>query len=241
MSKLLVIEDDANTREAVAECLRRSGFVVDAVADGKEGLFLAQNYAYDLLVIDWNLPGMDGTQIIQELRQKGKQFRILMLTAHTDLTDKVSAFNLGADDYLCKPFAMEELVVRAQALLRRPEPKTSSVLKAEKIELDTTTRKVVCNSREVQLNPTEYTLLEFFMSQPMHVFTADQLLNSCWKSMSETTEGAVRYHITGLRKKIDHEGIEGSYIETVHGAGYRFVPSGAGKKPGKQGASAAGT
>ncbi len=234
MSKLLLIEDDVHIRESVCQSLLKSGFVVDAVADGKEGLFLADNYTYDLLVIDWNLPGMDGTEIINELRKKGKQTRILMLTAHRELSDKISAFNLGIDDYICKPFAMEELIVRIHALMRRPEPRTSTTLTAGQLQLDTTTRKLTCNSKEIQLNPTEYTLLEFFMSQPMNVFTADQLLNSCWRSMSETTEGAVRYHITGLRKKIDHEGITGSYVETVHGAGYRFVPDGSGKKPGRQ-------
>lgn len=231
MSKLLLIEDDPEIREPLVASLRRSGFVVDAAVDGDEGLFLARNYAYDLLIVDWNLPGLQGIDVLKQLRKSGHQSRILMLTAHTDVGDKVDAFTSGADDYLCKPFDTAELMVRLHALLRRPQTPSSDVLTGKDIELDIQKHKVTCAGNTIKLHALELALLEFFMRHPGQVCTAERLLDNCWKSMSDTTEGAVRYHITGLRKKIDHSGIPGSYIETIHGAGYRFVSDGTGKKP----------
>ena len=223
MTKILLVEDDDMTVQTVTDFLSvANNYIVESVKGGKEGLDRLQLYEYDLAIVDWSLPEMSGVEVCSTYRSNGGLVPILMLTGKTSVSEKVHGLDAGADDYLTKPFSLQELTARVRALLRRPRETVKEVLQAGELVLDTTSGKVTKAGAEIALLPKELILLEFFMRHPNQNFTAITLLNRLWSSESDSTEQAVRQVIVRLRKKIEDEGEE--LIVTSKGLGYRLVP-----------------
>lgn len=225
MSKLLLVEDDVALRDMTARYLKSLKFLVDTVGDGAEAYELLRFSKFDLVVLDWELPGLSGPELLKKYRAKGGKTPILMLTGKNTLSDKSEGFTSGADDYLTKPFELEELVLRVQAILRRANPiAPSSVLAAGDVELNVETLVVTKSGVAIKLLPKEIALLEFFLRHPGQVFSAEQLLDSVWSSSSDATTEAVTACVGRLRKKIDGD-TKQPLIKTVYGLGYKLEVS----------------
>jgi DNA-binding response OmpR family regulator len=226
MAKILVVEDDPELAQLVSAWLKNEHHTVESVADGKEALERLKFYSYDVAILDWMLPGMNGPEVCREFRSAGGITPILMLTAKRNVDDKEQGLDSGADDYLTKPFELKELSARIRALLRRPANLSSSVLKIGYLELEPKSLKVKIIDQEIDLLPKEFALLQFFMRHPGQIFNAEALLDRVWASDSDASPEAVRTHIKRLRKKITVAG-HPSLLSTVHGAGYKLeIPSG---------------
>ncbi len=223
MTKILLVEDEKELADVVMDCLKAQNYMVDHVANGTEALDRLKFFDYDLIVLDWQLPGLSGIQVCSNFRSRGGTTPVLMLTGKRTVDDKEEGLDAGADDYLTKPFQPRELNARLRALLRRPAGVVSKTLKARDLELDPTTHKVTKGGIEVALLPKEFALLEFLMRHPNQVFSGDALIDRVWSTESDATATAVRINVNRLRKKIDTES-EPSLIGTVHGIGYRFDP-----------------
>ena len=218
--KILIVEDEAGLATTLKDRLRKEGYQVNVAKDGLAGFNLAAGEPFDLIVLDWMLPGQSGLTVCQKLRERGSSTPILMLTARRQLTDKVAGLKTGADDYLSKPFHMAELLARIDALARRGDAgnaEASTKLKLADLELDRMTRRVVRNGKKIELTAREFQLLEFMMRHPNQVFTADALLLRVWPSDSEATAEALRSTVKRIRKKVDPAG---ELLRTVHGVGY---------------------
>jgi DNA-binding response OmpR family regulator len=222
MAKILVVEDDRLLSQLMRQFLTKEGHTVEAMHDGSDAMSILESNAFDVVVLDWELPGMLGIDILNRFRSLGNATPVLMLTRKASVDDKETGFDKGADDYLPKPFDMRELGMRVRALLRRPAQFTGQWLQVGMLRLDPAARVVVRGDEEIKLLPKEFALLEFFMRHPGQVFTAQALLNSVWKSDSEASEEAVSICIRRLRKKIDADGAE-SVIRTLHGQGYKLI------------------
>jgi DNA-binding response OmpR family regulator len=221
MAKLLLIEDDKPLTKLMFDWLNLEHHSLESVTDGKEGLERLQFYKYDLVIVDWQLPGMEGPEIVKAFRNAGGTTPILMLTGKSTIGDKETGFDSGADDYLTKPFHMKELSARIRALLRRPQALVGNILTNGSLALDPVNHVLKRNGIEIKLLPKEFSLLEFFMRHPNQVFNADALLNRVWSSESDATIDALTSCIKRLRKKVDIEG-EASCVRTVHGVGYKM-------------------
>jgi DNA-binding response OmpR family regulator len=221
MAKLLMVEDDPE----LCDMFKRwfgTEHVLEIANDGITGLDLLKYYEYDLAVLDWELPGMSGPEICKAYRQGGGKTAILMLTGKSTIDDKEKGFNVGADDYLTKPFHPKELTLRLKALLKRPGGLVEKVLQAQDLELDTETHVVRKAGKQVHLMPREFALLEFLMKHPDQPFSADALLNRVWPSDSEVSTESIKTYISKLRRKL--EAPDGPpLIGTVHGVGYKLL------------------
>lgn len=221
MAKILIIEDDAEQSDAISEYLNLQLHVMDQAFDGPTGLEKLQFYKYELIILDWDLPGMSGLEICRQFRSSGGRTPVLFLTGMREIDDKTTGLDAGADDYLTKPFSTNELGARVRALLRRPQAVLSSLLQYAHIELDPTSTRVTSQGQPVKLVPTEFALLEFFMRNRGQVFSAEALLDRVWSSSSDATAEAITTCIKRLRKKLDLPGVP-SIITTIHGRGYRL-------------------
>jgi DNA-binding response OmpR family regulator len=221
MAKILLIEDDPSLTKMMNDWLALEHHSLESVGDGKEGFDRLQIYNYDLVIIDWQLPGMEGPDVVKSFRAAGGTLPILMLTGKSAVSDKEIGFDSGADDYLTKPFHMKELSARIRALLRRPSAMVSNILTIGRLSMDPVKHVLQRDGVEIKLLPKEFALLEFFMRHPNQVFNADALLNRVWSSESDATIDALTSCIKRLRKKVDLEG-EGSCVKTVHGVGYKM-------------------
>jgi len=222
MAKILVIEDDAELSEVIQDWLTEERHVVDAVDNGAEALDRLKFYSFDLLIVDWMLPGsVSGLDVCKEFRSKGGHTPILILTGKGEIADKEVGLDSGADDYLTKPFHPKELSARIRALLRRSKQALDNVLSARDLRLDTQSHKLSRNGEEIQLLPKEFALLEFLMRHPNQVFSPEALIERVWSTESEASPDTVRVHITKLRSKIDADG-EASMIRTIHRVGYKL-------------------
>jgi DNA-binding response OmpR family regulator len=221
MAKILIVEDDVALASVTKKWLELSRHFIEQVHTGAEGLALLKHYDFDAVILDIGLPDMNGIQVLKEFRSCGGKVPILVLTAKDTILDKEVGYEAGADDYLTKPFDLRELSLRLGALMRRPHILKSALLTCGSISLDTAAGKVFKSGRELELLPTEYALLEFFLRFPNHIFSVDDLLNHVWKSNSAATSIGVRTYITRLRKKISEDG-KPSMLKTVHGQGYRL-------------------
>lgn len=220
--RILLIEDDENITELVRYNLERADYVVDAVADGEDGLYRASQEAPDLILLDWMLPNLSGLEICRQLRRNTatQNVPIIMLTARADEPDRIRGLEIGADDYICKPFSPKELIARMQAVLRRLRPALAGhELSFEDIKLDSVSHRVTRSGKPVQLGPTEYRLLRHFMENPRRVFSREQLLDSVWGHDVYVEPRTVDVHIRRLRKAINLEGAQ-DFIRTVRSAGY---------------------
>ena len=227
--RILVVEDDPDICHLLELNLRDNAYQVDVVTNGIDGLNRASNHAYQLIVLDLMLPGLDGLELCRKLRSQSITIPILMLTAKTSELDRVLGLELGADDYLTKPFSILELQARVKAILRRSELATPSAenapdehIEIDSLVIDTTRRSVTIDAQAVELTAREFDLLLHFARHPGRVFSRGQLLDQVWGYSHTGYEHTVNSHINRLRKKI--EGVSGQvqYIETVWGVGYRF-------------------
>lgn len=225
MAKILFLEDDKRLAEAVVDHLNIQHYSVEWVISGKETLERLGLYSYDLAILDLTVEDMDGLVVCEAYRASGGTVPILMLTGRTSISERVSGFEAGADDYLPKPFAIEELLVRIKALLKRPKERLPDKLQVGELTLDLNSRMARKGSETLNLMPKEYVLLEFLMRNPDRVFTGQDLLEKLWSSESDSTELAVRKCLTRLRNKIDGTS-ENGYIVTVRGLGYRLSKPG---------------
>lgn len=220
--RILVIEDDRETRDYLVKGLAESGHAVDQAADGKDGLFLALENDYDVLVVDRMLPALDGLSVIQALRASEKSTPVLILSALGEVDDRVTGLQAGGDDYLVKPFAFSELLARLEALTRRREagaPETS--LKVGDLELDLLSRAVRRAGRMIRLQPREFSLLEYLMRHVDQVVTRTMLLEGVWNYHFDPQTNVIDVHVSRLRSKIDR-GFDRPLLHTVRGAGYKL-------------------
>jgi len=221
MAKILFVEDDIEFSGVVKGWLTNEHHAVEVVHNGTEAQDLLQVYEYDLLIFDWQLPGLSGVEICKNFRSHGGMTPILMLTGMSAVSEKETGLDAGADDYLTKPFHMKELSARVRALLRRASRGTSNTLTISDLVLDPGNHRVTRDGQEIQLQKREFALLEFLMRNPNRVFSSEALLERVWATESDVTQDAIRVYIMRLRKKVD-EGAKTPLIQTVHGVGYKL-------------------
>ncbi len=226
--RILVIEDEVILQQQIRDRLQADGYMVDASGDGKEGLYFASEYPLDAAIVDIGLPGMSGLEVIRQLREQGNNLPILILTARSLWQDKVKGLETGADDYLVKPFHMEELLARLKALLRRAAGSTSTELTCGPVTIDTATQKVTLEGKAVELTAFEYRLLEFLMRRNGEVISKSELADYLYPHDDDRDSNVIEVLIGRLRRKLDPAG-RFQPIETLRGRGYRFAFCGAAK------------
>ena len=218
--RVLVIEDDQETRDYVVRGLTEAGHTVEGAPDGKEGLFLALEHSFDVLIVDRMLPGLDGLSITQTLRSSGKKTPILILSALGEIDDRVEGLRKGSDDYLVKPFAFSELLARLEALVRRGDAEAVETrLQVGDLEMDLLSRQVQRGGQNIELQPREFRLLEYLLQHAGQVVTRTMLLEKVWDYHFDPQTNVIDVHVSRLRRKID-KGFEYPLIHTVRGAGY---------------------
>lgn len=222
--RILVIEDEEKLAKALKRGLDKEGYAVDYVTDGEQGqkrIELYQN-EYDLIILDLMLPKKSGATVCRNVRKKGITTPILVLSAKGMVGDKTELLDLGADDYLVKPFSFDELVARIRALMRRPEELLPTILKTGKITLNTATRQVFVNGREVSLTLKEFVLLEYLMRSKGRVLTREQIFDALWDFANDSFSNVIDVHIKNLRKKLDDDSQNPRLLQTVRGVGYKI-------------------
>ncbi len=217
--RLLVVEDYRPLQQSLVKGLREAGFAVDTTRDGKEGLWYATSNEYDVIILDLMLPGMDGLEILRKIRTQGKKSHVLILTAKDTVQDRVTGLDLGADDYLVKPFAFDELMARVRALLRRSYRQKNPSIKIKDLRLDLITQKVWRGREEIQLTPREYVLLEYLAIRAGQMVSRSDIWEHVYEFSSSTSSNVVDVYIGYLRRKIEREG-KPALIHTVRGRGY---------------------
>ena len=220
---VLVVEDEQKTRDSVAEGLRLEDWRVTTAVTGDDALAELEKSTFDLLILDWMLPGPDGMEVLRHVRARGNPTPVLLLTARRSLDDRVAGLEGGADDYLPKPFAFAELLARCRALLRRPVLSSGPALTCGDLELDTRTRSARRAGQEILLTPREVDILEFLMRYQGQNVTREMLEREVWKQARRFTslDNVIDVQMMRLRRKIDPEGVE-PLIHTVRGIGYRL-------------------
>jgi len=221
--RILVIEDEHRIAHAIQKGLTQEHFTVDVAYTGTDGYDLASTEHYDLIILDLMLPGYDGMQICSMLRKTGNQIPILMLTAKGQIQEKVHGLNTGADDYMTKPFAFEELLARVRALTRRPKNTTQETLRLGSLSLHTHTYEVRRNNTLIQLSSKEFSVLEFLLRNPNTIMSKDRIIRHVWEYTADILPNTVEATIKNLRKKIDTP-FPGTTpkIQTVRGFGYKL-------------------
>jgi two-component system, OmpR family, response regulator len=218
---ILYVEDEAKIAEFVQAGLKEQGFLVDYCDNGNDGYAKALELEYDVIVLDIMVPGKDGLAILKGLRREGRNTPVVLLTARNELDDRLEGLNLGADDYIAKPFFVEELVARIHAVVRRVSGERQNFLHVGPIKLDRLSREVTCESRSIELTTREFNLLEYLMRSPGRVFTRTQILEHVWGYDFNPSTNLVDVCIQRLRKKIEPLGDTGC-IDSIRGVGYCF-------------------
>ena len=217
--RLLLVEDEKKVSELVARALRSERYAVDVAADGPSGWEFVEAYDYDLIILDVMLPALSGTDLLKRIRRKNQHVPILVLTARDATEEKVRHFEAGADDYLTKPFAFAELIMRVKALLRRGPVARSSVLRVADLEIDRLTQQVRRAGRRIELTAKEYALLEYLAANPGRVFSRTMIIEHVWDQSFEGLTNIVDVYVRHLRSKVD-EPFAVKLIRTVRGVGY---------------------
>ena len=217
--RILLVEDEERIASFIARGLEEAHYIVDVARDGENGSFLADINEYDLLILDIMLPKKDGISICKELRSKGRNLPILMLSAKDSTDDKVMGLNFGADDYLSKPFVFKELLARVQALLRRPQPSQGTTIKVGDLELNQLTHKVTREGKEIDLTSKEYILLEYLMLNAGRVVSRTMISEHVWHESFDSLTNVIDVFVKHLRNKIDKD-FKKPLIHTIRGSGY---------------------
>ena len=220
--RLLLVEDDLEISELLAEALTDQEYVVDVATDGLAGWDFVQAFDYDLVLLDIMLPKLDGYSLCRQLRERDYQMPIVMLTAKDTTTEKIQGLDAGADDYIVKPYKLDELMARIRALLRRGIAFMSPILQWENLSLDTNTCKVTYKDQDLKLTPKEYRLLELFLRNGNKLLSRSKILENLWSFEEPPDEDTIKAHIRRLRKKLTKAGASNDFIETVYGLGYRL-------------------
>ena len=223
--KIFIIEDETSIIQLVQHNLEKDGFIVSSAINGNEGLKDLKKFEPNLLLLDWMLPDLSGIEICKSIRKDTsyKNLPVIMLTAKGEDEDKIKGLDSGADDYLTKPFSYNELLARIKAILRRSDPKTiSDTLEFDDLRLDRLEKRVFRDSIEIQLGPTEFRLLEFFLTNPKRVFTRDQILENVWPNNINVETRTIDVHIRRLRKSININNNK-ELIRTVRSSGYSLI------------------
>ena len=217
--KILLVDDSQRLLRSLSQGLTRLGYAVDVAGDGEEGLDLAETYAYHVIVLDLMLPGLPGLEVLRRLRARGSDVHILILSARDRVDDRVKGLELGADDYLVKPFAFDELCARIQALVRRRHQTKNPIIRLGSLEIDAARRRVSRDGAPLHLTPSEYALLEFLAYQRGRVFSQAQLVEHLHRSDSDVSSNVIEVLVSGLRRKIHARG-EPPILRTRRGFGY---------------------
>lgn len=220
--RILIVEDDSRIAKPLAEDLTHQNHAVDIALDGELGWDCFQTADYDLILLDVMLPKIDGITLCKKIRQAGSNTLVLMLTARDTTADKVVGLDAGADDYLIKPFELEELSARIRALSRRSREVHHPVLTHGKLELDSGSCIVTYNKKALDLTPKEYMILELFLKNPSQVLTRSAIMDRLWTFDQVSGEQTIKTHLTNLRRKLKDAGASSKLIETVYGLGYRL-------------------
>ncbi len=219
--RILIIEDEPALRVQLVEFLRTAGYAVDSASDGQEGLFMGNEYPIDVAILDLGLPDIDGLEVLRQWREAGRTFPVLILTARGSWNEKVNGLETGADDYLVKPFHMEEVAARLRALVRRSRGLANSVLEAHSIRLDTASQRVSLGPDEIALTAFEYRLLEHLMLHAGEVISKSELAEHLYDEETDRDSNVLEVLVGRLRRKLDPQ--QSSHpIETLRGRGYRF-------------------
>lgn len=217
--RVLIVEDEPKSATYLRKGLSEHGYVTDLAGNGEDGLYLAQHAEYDLLILDVMLPGRDGWSVISELRRAGKQTPVLFLTARDSVSDRVKGLELGADDYLIKPFAFSELLARVRTILRRGPVRSSGILRIADLELDPLSHKAVRAAKRLDLTPKEFLLLALFVRRAGEVLSRTLIAEQVWDMNFDCGTNVVDVHVRRLRSKVD-DPFERKLIRTVRGIGY---------------------
>jgi len=222
MAKILLVEDDPVVADNVVDLLESERFAVERAANGADAIALLEFNTFDLLILDWQLPGASGPEICQAMRARNDGTPVLMLTARANIADKEEGFRVGVDDYLTKPFDLRELQMRVKALLRRKKSDyLGERLTYQDLSLDLEMRTAYSGNEEINLLPKEFSLLELFMRNPTRVFTAEQIVAAVWKVDEVGSQGALRQSLVRLRKKVNND--RRNLIHSIYGVGYKFA------------------
>ena len=219
--RVLVVEDEPGIAQFIRQGLSESGYAVDLALDGQTGLDYARCANYDIMVLDIMLPGMDGLQLLKELRSKSQKTPVLLLTIRDTVEDRVKGLDAGADDYLVKPFAFDELLARMRALLRRPPLQIDTILQVGDLEMNIAQHEVRRAGQLISLSPREFTLLEYLIRHPRQVLTRSQIIEHNWNFEFEGDSNVVDVYIGYLRRKLDN-GFAYPLIRTIRGVGYQL-------------------
>jgi two-component system copper resistance phosphate regulon response regulator CusR len=217
--KILLIDDEPKTAGYLRKGLTEEGFVVDTATDGTDGLHLARTFGFDLIVLDVMLPGRDGWEILTEIRRAGRQTPVLMLTARDAVPDRVKGFELGADDYLVKPFAFSELLARIRSLLRRAPVRQLEVLRVADLEIDLLRHRAIRDGQRIELTSKEFQLLSLFARRAGEILSRTAISEAIWDMNFDSDTNVVDVHVRRLRAKMD-DPFEHKLIRTVRGVGY---------------------
>ena len=224
--RILIVEDDTALASFIRKGLEAEHYAVDAASDGEQGGSMALEFDYDLLILDLNLPGIDGMAILKGLRQRKPSLPVMILTARSRVEDRVQCLDMGADDYLVKPFSFLELSARVRALLRRCHLPSESVLAVRDLRLDRVERRVERSGRRIDLTTKEFALLEYLMRNAGRRLTRAMIIEHVWNLTFDSTTNVVDVYINYLRRKVD-DGFSPPLIHTVRGVGYELGPDGA--------------
>lgn len=219
MAKILLVEDDLKLLKPLTRWLAAEGYAVESASDGKDAQQMLEQFQYDIIVLDWELPSLSGIEILRTFRRNGGLTPIIFLTGQGDLQHKKEGLDSGADDYLTKPFEAEELTARIRSLLRRPQGLIPTAVRIGPVTLELGSQKVTVEGESVTLGKREFGVLEYLMRHPNRPFSSQQLMDAVWPSDSDSSEDAVRACMRVLRKKITTKSGE-CIVDTVHGAGY---------------------
>jgi len=223
MAKILLVEDDVDLSTMISARLEAENHIVEVAHDGRVGYDYMMLTKYDVIILDWNLPTMEGVDVLKEYRKNGGASPVIFLTGRDEISEKEVGLDSGADDYLTKPFNTRELSARIRALMRRPEAVAREVFTSGDLSLDASNHRLTKNGKDAKLQPKDFSLLEFFMRNPDRPFSPDALLQRVWHADSDASIDGLRAAIKRIRKVIDGSSSEDdSYIETMPRVGYRF-------------------
>lgn len=220
--KLLLVEDEAILMKAMAKGLRRSGYAVDCASDGEEALECYGLNEYDLMILDLNLPKIDGMEVLRRIRQQDQTLRILILSARDSVEDKVQGLDEGSNDYLTKPFDFLELEARIRNLLRRRFAQKDALLCCGLLQVNTLEKSVCCGEKRVALTKKEYGILEYLLTYRGQVLSAEDMIEHIWESDADLFSNAFKFQIYSLKKKLEQAGLPEGYITNLRGLGYKI-------------------